>query len=326
MQTKINPTCYVAGHSAGHILPALTLAKKETTPVLFISSLGKLDRDILERQSFLQRKYFLKTKAHKFLKPIVMLIAMLKSIRILHKHKPNKVVTTSGLVAVPVCLAATILRIPFEVHELNVEPGKSTKFLSLFASKVFTCFKASQKLLPKNKCYMGTYPVRFSGQDKKLDKAQELLKLGLDPNKKTILVLGGSQGSIGINKLILQAAPKLKEFQIIHQTGAADTTDYATEYNKLGVPNFVTKYYNNMEELFAACNIVICRSGAGTLAEVTFFKKKCITIPLEACTTRHQVDNAKAMEAEHPKLVKFVRQSKLETFSNKLTELILASI
>ena len=322
MQTTIKPICFVAGHSAGHILPAITLAQKETVPVLFISSSKPLDQQILEPHHFLQKKYFLKTSKSKYLKSFVIIAALLKSIAILRKNKPSKIVTTAGLVAVPVCIAAKLLGIPFEIYELNVEPGRATKLLTPFCSKIITCFKETQKHLPKNKCHMGIYPVRFTNKDKNLDKTKILKKLGLSPNKKTIFVLGGSQGSIGINKLISKAAPELKEFQIIHQTGVQDKFDYAKHYKALGINNFVTKYYNKMEELFTACDIVICRSGAGTLAEVIFFEKKCITIPLEAYTTIHQVDNAKAIVKEHPELVIFARQNELEDNSKKLVEII----
>ena len=77
-----------------------------------------------------------------------------------------------------------------------------------------------------------------------------------------------------------------------------------------------------MEKLFTACDIVICRSGAGTLAEVIFFEKKCITIPLEAYTTIHQVDNAKAVEHQYPELVTFARQNELEKSPGILISLI----
>ena len=260
-------------------------------------------------------------------------MAILKTIKIFWKNKPVKIVTTSGLIAVPVCIAGKLMGIPFEIFELNVVPGKSTKFLAPLASKIFTCFKVSQKCLPTKKCHLANYPVRFTNKDKQLNKIEICNKLGLLPNKKIILILGGSQGSIFLNKLIANAAKDLtliklnqnparpelieedehlSEFQIIHQTGTLDKFDYSAHYKQLGITAQVVDYCNNIEEFLTACDIIICRSGAGTLAEVLFFEKKCITIPLETNTTTHQIDNAKAVAIEHPELVKFILQSQLE--------------
>ena len=314
MQTTLKPICFVAGQSAGHILPALTLATKETHPIIFIATNKQLDQEILKNID-LEAKYFLNVTS-KLFKSFIIFMAILKTIKIFWKNKPVKIVTTSGLIAVPVCIAGKLMGIPFEIFELNVVPGKSTKFLAPLASKIFTCFKVSQKCLPTKKCHLADYPVRFTNKDKQLNKIEICNKLGLLPNKKIILILGGSQGSIFLNKLIANTAKDLTkdlaQFQIIHQTGTLDKFNYSAHYKQLSITAQVVDYCNNIEEFLTACDIIICRSGAGTLAEVLFFEKKCITIPLETNTTTHQIDNAKAIATEHPELVKFILQSQLE--------------
>lgn len=325
MQTTLKPICYVAGQSAGHILPALTLAKKELYPILFIASKKQLDKNILNKQDFIQKKYFLNISG-KYIKPFIMLYALIKSIIILLKNRPQKIVTTSGLVSIPVCLAAKILRIPFDIYELNVEPGRSTLFLAPFANKIIICFKESQKYFPNNKCLLDKYPVQFSDEIKKLSRLEIIKNLDLEEDKKIILILGGSQGSMSINKLIYNSAEKLKNFQIIHQTGSLDNFDYKQMYNKLNIKSFVVDYYSKIEQLLIASDLVICRSGAGTLAEVIFFEKKCITVPLEANTTIHQVNNAKFLSQEYPNLITFAMQKDIEKNIDLFIQLIYKAI
>lgn len=323
MQTITKPILYVAGHSAGHILPAVTLAQKNNCPAIFITSQKKLDKQILEPYTFITQKYFLQTSGNKITKPFVIFFALIKSIIILLKNRPQKIVTTSGLIAVPTCLAATILRIPFEIYELNVEPGRSTNLLAPFANKVNICFQEAKKhISAKAACFLTQYPVRFTTEDKHLSKEECLRQLGLQPYKKTLLILGGSQGALSINKIIHQAAPHLTNIQIIHQTGAQDQTDYRSYYKDLGIDCFVTKYFNQIEKLLAAADLVICRSGAGTLAEIIFFENKCITIPLEANTTNHQVQNGLAAEKDYPALIKCISQADIEKDILKFAELI----
>lgn len=323
MQTITKPILYVAGHSAGHILPAVTLAQKSNYPAIFIASQRNLDKQILEPYAFINKKYFLQTSGNKITKPFIIFFALIKSIIILLKNRPQKVVTTSGLIAVPTCLAATILRIPFEIYELNVEPGRSTTLLAPFANKINICFQETKKhISAKAACFLTQYPIRFTDEDKKLNKEGCLKQLNLQPYKKTLLILGGSQGALAVNKIIHQVAPHLKYVQIIHQTGAQDQTDYQSYYKELGIDCFITKYFNNIEILLTASDLVICRSGAGTLAEIIFFENKCITIPLEANTTNHQVQNGLAAEKDHPALIKCINQADIEKDILKFAEFI----
>ena len=303
MQTTINRICYVAGNSAGHIIPALTLAKKEKNKIIFIAADKELDRKILDKENWIEKKEFLKINRFKI---FYLLTSFFKSLKILRNQNVKKVVTTAGIIAIPVCLAAKILGIPFEIWELNLEPGKATKFLARLSTQTNICFSETQNHI-KRKCHLTHYPVRFNRRES-FDKS----KLGLKKDKKTIVVLGGSQGSISLNQIIKNLALRLNDnFQIIHQTGSFETFDYSKFYKENNVTAFVTDYYDKIEDLYNSADIIICRSGAGSLAEACFFKKPCITIPLKAKTTLHQVENAKAFASKSSSF-RYLEQDVLE--------------
>lgn len=153
-------------------------------------------------------------------------------------------------------------------------------------------------------------------------KALENLKLSLD--KKTLLILGGSQGSLFINntiKTLLESnAYGHKVLQIIHQTGKNDTFDWQHFYSSKNIRAFVCAYTHSIENFYLAADLIICRAGAGTLFEALFFKKLCIVIPLQTTTNDHQVYNAQALAAQHPELITIFYHHELTNFHTILYE------
>ena len=157
--------------------------------------------------------------------------------------------------------------------------------------------------------------------------------MGIQDNKKILLVLGGSQGSHFINTLcvnLFTEYPDLKNsVQIIHQTGAQNNNELITFYKNNSINAYVFEYLDQLENFYPAADVVICRAGAGTLFETVFFKKKCIVIPLETQSNTHQLDNANALQKHYQKNITILRQHELETTSSALftaLESYLASI
>src|SRR5207244_2358621 len=140
-------------------------------------------------------------------------------------HRPEAVITTGSHVAIPVCIAAKILGIPIELYELNVVPGKTIKFLAPLSYKIWICFEQSIRSLPSNKCSLTDYPIKFFDTSNIMAQKDALTSFSLDTKRKTIVVLGGSQGSAFINDLIknwVEKNPSMHaQIQIIHQTGAS---------------------------------------------------------------------------------------------------------
>ena len=177
-----------------------------------------------------------------------------------------------------------------------------------------------------NKCSLSDYPVKFNNHDKAISQKQARQNLNLSPNKKTVMILGGSQGSLFLNqtiKKLIGINPRLsKSIQIIHQTGSLDQANLQKFYEQQAIQAIVFSYDKEMINYYVSADLVICRAGAGTLAEVTFFEKKCITIPLETKATSHQVDNAYAIAKRYPNLVKVIKQQEIARKSALLFNLL----
>ncbi len=335
--------CFVAGKSGGHIIPCLTLAqhyvtKNKTAPLLFFSNKTPLDEKILCGKSIISRHVMLSIspffykKIHRYPQVITqILVSFITSFYYLYKYKPKQIISTGGLVALPVCLAAFLLRIPIILYELNAIPGKSIKFLAFFAQVIWYCFDEAQTYLPKKKSKKRIYPIRFSSSYPQLSADKAKKKLMLCPEKKTITILGGSQGSLFINNLIKQwlltAEPLHHDIQLIHQTGAYDKHNWKQLYQKLSISALVYSYQDDPALCYIASDLILCRAGSGTLFEVHFFDKQCITIPLETTTTSHQINNAYAMASKYPNHFSVFEQKKLRinpeqlfTSLNKLYE------
>lgn len=311
------PIFFVAGKSGGHIIPALTLARQYSGRELaMITTDSDLDRSLIaaapvklahdtlplgKRQGYLQ-----------------LMRSCLVALKLLRRYRPERVISMGGLVSVPVCLVARLLGIPYELYELNVKPGKAVHFLASGAEKIYGCFAATKQYLPRAE--RASYPLRFQSQHK-VERAQACHLLGLNPEKKVIMIVGGSQGSHFLNELA-QALVGLGDVQILHQTG-----QQVTAGEQVASCSWVTQaYVQDIHLWYSAADVVITRAGAGALHELMFFGKQGLIIPLESASTDHQVDNAHACAAEDPTRWLVVRQHELkenpELFMHKITQLL----
>ena len=221
--------CGVAARSGGHIIPCLTLIEKSKqdhpeTTVLFFTSHSDIDTTIGKQFSWITHKITLSLGNIPYRRPWLFIpfffnltISFIKSFYYLIKHRPLKVISTGGYLSIPVCIAAKFLLIPIELFELNVIPGKATRFLSPLATELLICFPMTKKYF-SHSCRLVPYPLRFKTEDKNL---HQTLPFTVDQKKKIIFILGGSQGSDFLNTYIVNALKKSKEknIQIIHQTG-----------------------------------------------------------------------------------------------------------
>jgi UDP-N-acetylglucosamine--N-acetylmuramyl-(pentapeptide) pyrophosphoryl-undecaprenol N-acetylglucosamine transferase len=227
----------------------------------------------------------------------------------LRRHKPQKIISTGGYIALPVCLTATLLRIPIELYELNALPGMATRALAPLATTISCCFKEAFPFFAKKKVRYAPYPIRFTPSIH-----QPTLPAHFSVDRKTILVIGGSQGSHFINTAIttwLAQTTCIATVQIIHQTGIAHLQTCRDFYALHNIPALVFDYDDRIEQYYRCADLVICRSGAGSLFETLFFNKPCITIPLETKSTDHHIYNARACVRTHPNLFNIIEQKKL---------------
>lgn len=317
--------CFVAGKSGGHLLPCITEAKNIYTQnpkaELYIFSSGSdLDKTIIEKHPYISHYIPTAIDNPPYGKPWLLpwftcktIWYFCKSLYKLRTIKPQKVISFGGFISIPVCLAAKLLGIPFEVYELNVEPGKATVFLSKFTDHINTCFQTTKNYLPKTKCIHFDYPIRFQQQDLIFNKSQLLQQYHFSQDRMTLLVLGGSQGSILLNDVVknmVQDFPELQnKIQIIHQTGKGDPFDYEKLYQSYGIPAYVFGYHEKLQDCYNLADLIISRAGSGTLFEIKFFGKRCITIPHETANTNHQIKNVLELQKEFPEQFSIIKQA-----------------
>ncbi len=337
----------VAAGSGGHILPALTLAhdwKQEHTDrrVIFITGATPLEQRIMAQPGAVDKvlhvplaKY---SRRRWFMLPILCLQLgwlFIKSLITLFEYKPQRVMTTGGIHAIPVCLAAFVMRVPIDAYELNVLPGKAFMVLKRLATRLFCVFKETQQYLPTSA--LVAYPIRHEIKQAQMPLADLLAIINRQHahqahwvpftfDRKTIFILGGSQGSLLLNKLIkgfLTEHPvRQQRIQVIHQTGSFEEGDWERFYRHQQIPAITFSYDPLIAHYYQLADLIICRAGAGTLFEIAYLKRPCIVIPLLAQTTDHQLYNAQAMTAAHPDIFTVLTQQTVTADHEALFEKI----
>ena len=297
----------VCGGSGGHIFPAIALAqslkdKNKDIDLLFVGSDAVLDKRIFEKEAL--RYYVLSSNKMPY-KPsfktaaflVKLFFDILKSFFILLKYSPDAVIGFGGYVSSPVIFAAFVLRIPGIVHEQNVVPGRSNKFLFRFADKIAISFEETKKYLGRfiTKAVFTGNPIRITLL--KDDRAGNIRKSGLDLKKFTILIIGGSQGAHNLNKAFLGALAGIDDekrslLQVIHITGITDYVWVSQEYKELGIEHRVFSFVDNIEEAYSASDLVVTRSGASAIFEAAYFGRPMILVPYPFAMS-HQSENAK---------------------------------
>lgn len=281
-----------ASGTGGHLFPAIALAQK--LPEYEIEWLGVPDR--LENQ-LVPKEYPLNTIAvagfqQGFgLSSLLVLGKLIGSIlavrRLLKKGNFQGVFTTGGYIAGPAVIAARSLGLPVVFHESNALPGKVTRFFGPWCSMVAVGFDVAAKYLPRAKSVCVGTPVRSQFLD---SQNHQTLNLAIPDGVPLIVVFGGSQGAVGINKLVREAAPAWFEAgaYVVHLTGDKDP-----EAQRLQHPQYISlPFYNDMAPLLRRANLAISRSGAGSLTELAICGVPAILIPYPFAAEDHQSYNA----------------------------------
>jgi len=304
-----------AAGSGGHIYPALSLSnelkrKDESAQIIFLSSKKSIDQQIFKKiedrvigVDFIspQRKADINTL--KFcLKNLYFLLKFSKeSIRVFFlilSIKPDRIIGFGGISSVAAIISAKLLGIPSLIHEQNVVPGLANRLLGRFSSKVATGFKKSNKYFKSREVVCTGNPIRYDLQ--RLEREQARRTLDLDIGKFTILVVGGSQGAIFINDCFIKALKglikeKRSKLQVIHCCGNKGFGALRKKYEDIEIQARVFAFCNDMSSAYSAANLVVGRSGAGTLNEICFFGKASILIPYPYAQG-HQNANAEFMQ------------------------------
>lgn len=292
------------GGTAGHVTPNIALLpklKEAGYEIYYIGSYEGIERKLIESyeipyygiSSGKLRRYF---DWKNFSDPFKVLKGYGQAISILKKLKPNVVFSKGGFVSVPVVMAAKHCKIPAIIHESDMTPGLANKLAIPSATKVCCNFPETLQYLPEGKAVLTGSPIR--SELLKGDKVHALNFIGnFTAKKSTLMVIGGSIGSVVINDTVRKALPELlKEYQVVHLCGKGNL---APELD--GTQGYVQYEYikEELNDLFALADIVISRAGANAICELLALHKPNILIPLSAAASRgDQILNARSFEKQ----------------------------
>jgi UDP-N-acetylglucosamine--N-acetylmuramyl-(pentapeptide) pyrophosphoryl-undecaprenol N-acetylglucosamine transferase len=311
-----------AGGTGGHMYPAIAYAKafQQHDPegrILFVGTGKAVEHNILSQEGFpvepIQVEGFVGKSLLSRLRALSLLPQSLwRAIRILRSQKTDLVIGTGGYFSPPVVFAAWLLKIPRVLLEPNAMPGLANRLLGPLANRIFLAFESAMPFFPSSKVRVIGTPIR---QAFVLDRPP-----ALPPRVRHLLVFGGSQGAQAINSAMLEAIERSeilrKSVTLTHQTGADDYERVRQGYERLGVQADVQPFLFDMPKELAKADLVICRAGASTLAELAAYGKVGILIPFPHATHNHQEMNARAMEQSGA--ARMLRQSDLN--GQKLAE------
>jgi len=292
------------GGTGGHIYPAIAIANElklqfPDAEFLFVGAKDKMEMQKVPQAGYeikglwiagLQRKLTLQN----LMFPLKLASSLLESKRIIKKFKPNVVIGTGGFASGPLLQAAGSAGIPTVVQEQNSYPGITNKLLSKKANAICVAYENLERFFPKEKIVLTGNPVRQDLIDIESKRDEAIAFYDLDPNKKTLLVLGGSLGARRINQLIEKELQNFlsQNVQVIWQCGKL----YFEDYKKYNQPNVkVVDFIERMDFVYAASDVIISRAGASSVSELCIVGKPVIFIPSPNVAEDHQTKNAQAI-------------------------------
>jgi UDP-N-acetylglucosamine--N-acetylmuramyl-(pentapeptide) pyrophosphoryl-undecaprenol N-acetylglucosamine transferase len=299
------------GGTGGHIFPAISIANKfkeryPASEILFVGAQGRMEMTRVPEAGYeiiglwisgLQRKLTLSN----LLFPLKLISSYFKAGKIVKRFKPNAVIGTGGYASGPIMLAATRNRIPALIQEQNSYAGLTNKQLASKAQRICVAYPQMEKYFPKEKIVFTGNPVRQTILDINDKREQAVLHFGLQPNKRTLLILGGSLGSRTLNESIVAGIDKIIEsqMQVIWQTGKIYFEEMRErvkekDVRRIGIYGFI----QDMDLAYAAADVVISRSGALAISELCLVQKPCILVPSPNVAEDHQTKNAMALVKE----------------------------
>ena len=226
---------------------------------------------------------------------IALIKGFVEAIASLRKFKPDLVIGTGGYASVAVVMAQAVLRGKTLIHESNIVPGRANLWLSRFATSICVGFVDTLRFFNAAKTFSTGMPIRQGLLD--LPNKREARKsLKINSELFTVTVIGGSQGAATINRVVAEAVPMLKELpiQVLHQTGPGNYEQAKSAQQSAGWDGYhVYAYFDDMAPVYASTDLVLCRSGASTIAEVTAIGLPSILVPYPHANTNEQMLNAK---------------------------------
>ncbi len=304
------------GGTGGHIFPAISIANEirliqPDAQILFVGAIGKIEMEKVPQAGYpiiglpiagFERKFTF----HNLVVVGKLLRSLWAARKIIKNFKPNVAVGVGGYASGPVMYIAATSGIPCILQEQNSFAGVTNRILASRVKRICTAYEGMEKFFPKEKIVLTGNPVRHFNFEQ-VNRNEALAQFNLSPDKKTILVLGGSGGARSINEAMLGAASLIateKNLQVIWQTGKNYYTNYEAEGKLPKTPNlYVAPFIERMDLAYKAADIIISRAGAGTVSELCIVGKPSVLVPSPYVAEDHQTRNAMAMVSKNAALL-----------------------
>ncbi len=318
---------FAGGGTGGHLYPAVAVAERLSflrpeSDLIFVGTSKKIESRIVPKLGYKFKSIWVSGFARKLtlkniLFPIKLIVASLQALRINMSFKPAVAIGTGAYVSGPAIWAAKIMGAKIVLLEQNSFPGITNRMLEKKADKIFIAFSESEKYFrEKEKLVLVGNPIRTNL--KLISKSDAKIQYDLSPEKKTLLILGGSLGAKSINEAVAENLQALeeKDIQIVWQCGEL----YYDEFKKYDSEKVkVVPFIEDVAAAYSAADLIVCRAGATTIAEVAALSLPVVFVPSANVAADHQYKNAKALaDAMAAELIKD------DEVKNKLAETVVA--
>jgi UDP-N-acetylglucosamine--N-acetylmuramyl-(pentapeptide) pyrophosphoryl-undecaprenol N-acetylglucosamine transferase len=313
---KINRAIISGGGTGGHIFPAIAIAdeikkRNPTVEILFVGAIGKMEMEKVPAAGYrieglkiagFQRRFALSN----FLLPFKIIGSLLKARRIIKDFKPQVVIGVGGYASGPTLKMAAWLKVPTIIQEQNSFPGKTNKILAPKVSAICTAYEGLEKFFPKDKITITGNPVRFDVVDisGKREQAAEYFNLSLD--KPTVLIIGGSLGARTLNETVQKNYKEISasDFQLIWQCGKNNFDSIQEDVKSKTCQSIkLLKFIDRMDFAYALADVIVSRSGAISVSELSLLAKPTILVPSPNVAEDHQTKNAMALVSKNAALL-----------------------
>jgi len=298
--------CVIAGGgTGGHLFPGMAIAeafveREMGNEVLFIGTEKGIEARVLPGGKFSLRTIQAKPiQGRSFLEKMKAVwslpIAISEACSILKEFKPQFVLGVGGYASGPALLGAFLLGMKRAIQEQNVMPGMTNRILKWFSQRIFVSFEEAKAYFPEKKVLVTGNPIRKEFFATLREDQGERKEGG----RFTLLIFGGSAGARRINRAMVEALGDLQgiksSLKVIHQTGKEDVEFVSEEYRRKGFDAVVRPFFDDLPVYYRIADLVVCRSGAGTVAELAVSGKAALLIPYPYAAHQHQLINAKKL-------------------------------
>lgn len=318
------------GGTGGHIYPAIAIANElrrryPDAEFLFVGAKNRMEMEKVPKAGYEIKGLWISgiqrnLKMSNLVFPIKLVSSLLASKKILKEFQPDVAIGTGGYASAPLLKSASMRNIPCLIQEQNSYAGITNKWLSKSVQTICVAYPNMERFFPKEKLVFTGNPVRQDLIDGLEDRTTAYKHFNLDPNKKTLLIIGGSLGARRINQLIEEHKEYIESqgVQLLWQCGSY----YHEEYKQFDTQNIRVKaFVQRMDLAYAAADIIISRAGALSVSELCLVGKPVVFIPSPNVAEDHQTKNAQSIEREGAAIL--LKESELESrFKEEFTSLI----